>query len=67
MAKPDIIHIGGQAYRWQEICDLRRRQLEARKSARGEQPTLFELKDDCRRWQSEPVPGGIRSRRSSPP
>jgi hypothetical protein len=48
MAKPDIIHIGGQAYRWQEICDLRRQQLEVRKAVRGEQPTLFELKEDCR-------------------
>ena len=48
MAKPDFIRIGGQAYCWQEICELRRQQLEARKAARGEQPTLFELKDDCR-------------------
>jgi hypothetical protein len=48
MAKPDIILIGGHAYRWQEICELRRRQLEARKAMRSEQPTLFALKDDCR-------------------
>jgi len=48
MAKPDIILIGGQAYRWQEICDLRRQQLEVRKAVRGEQPTLFELKEDWR-------------------
>jgi hypothetical protein len=48
MAKPDIILIGGHAYRWQEICELRRQQLEARKAMRSEQPTLFELKDDHR-------------------
>jgi hypothetical protein len=48
MTKPDIILIGGHAYRWQEICELRRRQLAAVKAARGQQPTLFELKDDCR-------------------
>jgi hypothetical protein len=48
MAKPDIILIGGHAYRWQEICELRRQQLAAVKAARGEQPTLFALKDDCR-------------------
>jgi hypothetical protein len=48
MAKPDIIHIGGQAYRWQEICDLRRRQLETRKDAEPRQLALFTLKDDRR-------------------
>jgi hypothetical protein len=29
MTKPDIILIGGHAYRRQEICELRRQQLEA--------------------------------------
>jgi hypothetical protein len=48
MAKPDIILIGGHAYRWQEICELRRQQLETRKAARVEQPTLFDLKADYR-------------------
>jgi len=48
MAKPDIICIGGQAYRWQEICELRRQQLEAWKVAQYRQLALFELKDDCR-------------------
>jgi hypothetical protein len=28
VAKPDIILIGGHAYRWQEICELRRQQLQ---------------------------------------
>jgi hypothetical protein len=48
MAKPDIILIGGHAYRWQEICELRRQQLEAWKAARFRQLALFELKEDCR-------------------
>lgn len=48
MAKPDIIHLGGHAYRWQEVCELRRQQLEAWKAAEGHQPALFELKKDCR-------------------
>jgi hypothetical protein len=48
MTKPDVILIGGHAYRWQEICELRRRQLEAWKAARHRQLALFELKDDCR-------------------
>jgi hypothetical protein len=48
MAKPDIILIGGHAYRWQEICDLRRQQLEAWKAAQFRQLALFELKEDCR-------------------
>jgi hypothetical protein len=48
MTKPDIILIGGHAYRWQEICELRRQQLEAWKAAQPRQLALFELKNDCR-------------------
>jgi hypothetical protein len=48
MAKPDIILIGGHAYCWQEICELRRKQLEAWKTAQARQLPLFELKDDSR-------------------
>jgi hypothetical protein len=48
MAKPDIILIGGHAYRWQEICDLRRQQLEAWKATQFRQLALFDLKEDCR-------------------
>jgi hypothetical protein len=48
MSKPETIIIGGHAYRWQDIYELRRQQLAAVKAARGEQPTLFKLKDDCR-------------------
>ena len=48
MARPDTILIGGHAYSWQEICELRRRQLEARKASQPRQLALFELKDDSR-------------------
>jgi hypothetical protein len=48
MARPDIILIGGHAFSWQEICELRRKQLEAWKAAQVRQLALFELKDDSR-------------------
>jgi hypothetical protein len=48
MAKPDTIVIDGRGYSWQQLCELRRQQLEAWKATRGEQPALFELKEDCR-------------------
>jgi hypothetical protein len=48
LAKPDTIVIDGRGYSWQQLCELRRRQLEAWKAQRGAQPALFELKDDCR-------------------
>jgi hypothetical protein len=48
MARPDTIVIDGRGYSWQQLCELRRRQLEAWKAERGEQPALFELRDDCR-------------------
>ena len=48
MSRPDTIIIGGRAYRWRAILDLRRAQLEAWKKAQGEQPALFELKEDRR-------------------
>jgi hypothetical protein len=34
-------------HRWQEICELRRQQLEARKAARPRQLPLLKFKDDC--------------------
>jgi hypothetical protein len=48
MAEPDIVLIGGRAYRGQEICQLRRQQLEPWNAAQPRQLALFELKDDCR-------------------
>jgi hypothetical protein len=48
MAKPDTILIDGHAFSWQEICELRRRQLEAWKAAQPRQLALFELREDCR-------------------
>ena len=48
MSRPDNIIIDGRAYRWRDIVELRRQQLEAWKAARPEQPALFALKEDCR-------------------
>ena len=40
------IEIGGKRYLWREILQLRRDQKEAH--AKAPQPTLFELRQDCR-------------------
>jgi hypothetical protein len=48
MSKPDIIVIDGHAYRWQQLCELRRQQLDARRAEQASQLALFELKDDRR-------------------
>lgn len=48
MPKPDTIIVNGHAFSWQQLCELRRQQLEAWKASQGEQPALFELRDDCR-------------------
>jgi hypothetical protein len=48
MAKPDTIVIDGRGYSWQQLCELRRQQLEARKAEQARQLALFELRDDCR-------------------
>jgi hypothetical protein len=44
MSRPDKIIIDGRAYRWRDIVELRRQQLEAWKAARPEQPALFAIK-----------------------
>ena len=48
MSRPDSIVIDGRAYRWRDIVELRRQQLEAWKAAKPQQPPLFVLKEDCR-------------------
>jgi hypothetical protein len=48
MSRLDTVMIDGHAYRWRDIVELRRQQLEAWKAARPEQPALFTLKLDCR-------------------
>ena len=46
--KPDTIIIGGRAYSWRVILELRRTQLEAWRAAQPQQPALFDLVEDCR-------------------
>jgi|GEM_PF-505513 hypothetical protein len=48
MSRPDTILIGGRAYRWRDILEMRRQQIAAWKAARPEQPALFPLIEDCR-------------------
>ena len=57
MSRPDKIIIDGRAYRWRDIVELRRQQLEAWKAARPEQPALFALKQDCRPKAQRTVAG----------
>ena len=55
--RPDTIIIDGRAHRWRDIVELRRRQLEAWKAARPEQPALFALKVDSRPATQRTVTG----------
>ena len=48
MAKPDTIIVNGRAFSWQQLCELRRQQLEAWRAEQARQLALFELKDDRR-------------------
>ena len=48
MKKPDTIIIGGRAYSWLAILDIRRQQIEAWKAAQPKQLALFEMKLDRR-------------------
>jgi hypothetical protein len=45
MSKLRHIDIDGKRYLWRDVLQLRREQKKA--VARLQQPTLFELKDDC--------------------
>ena len=60
MAKPDTILIGGHAYSWQRLVELRRQQLEAWRAEQCRQLTLFELKQDCRPAAERTVEGRYR-------
>jgi hypothetical protein len=60
MAKPDTIIVNGHAFSWQQLCELRRQQLEAWKAERGSQPALFELRDDCRPQAERTAAGRFR-------
>lgn len=57
MAKPDTILIGGHAYSWSQLCELRRAQLTTWQAAQPRQLALFELKDDRRPAADRTVAG----------
>jgi hypothetical protein len=48
MAKPDTIIIEGRSFSWQQVCAVRRQQLEAWQASQTKQLALFELKQDTR-------------------
>lgn len=57
MKVPDIIMIGGRAYSWRAILEIRRQQIEAWRAARPAQHVLFDLKED-RRPEAERTAAG---------
>ena len=60
MTKPDTLIIDGHAYSWQTLCELRRQQLEAWRSAQPRQLALFELKNDTRPVAERTAAGRFR-------
>ena len=45
------------SWSWRWLCEIRRRQLDAWKAARPQQPALFDLKDDSRpAWEHNAAP-----------
>lgn len=48
MRPPDTILIDGRAHSWRQLCELRRRQLDAWNASRPAQPALFALRQDAR-------------------
>jgi len=46
MTRPRFIEIDGKRYLWRDILELRREQIRATWERR--QPTLFDLRHDCR-------------------
>jgi hypothetical protein len=55
--RPDTIIIGGRAYRWRDILEMRRAQIAAWKAARPDQPALFPLIADSRPKPERTVAG----------
>jgi hypothetical protein len=58
--KPDILFVDGHAFSWQRLLELRRQQLETWQARQCRQPTLFELKDDCRPQSENTAAGRYR-------
>jgi hypothetical protein len=58
MTRLKYIEIDGKRYLWREVLELRREQKKAH--VRGQQPTLFELKDDRRSEADRTAAGRYR-------
>jgi hypothetical protein len=48
MPGADTLIVDGHGFNWQRLCELRKRQLEARRASQAQQLTLFEMREDCR-------------------
>jgi hypothetical protein len=57
MVSADVFMLDGYAHSWRDLRELRRQQMEARKSSKPRQLILFELKED-RRPESERTAAG---------
>jgi hypothetical protein len=60
MSRPDTIVIDGRVYRWRDVMEPRRQQLEAWKAARPQQPAWFALRRDGRPAAESTVAGCYR-------
>jgi len=58
MSAPRFIEIDGKRYLWRDLVNLRREQRAA--ARRGEQPALFELREDCRPASERTAAGRYR-------
>jgi hypothetical protein len=48
MPRADTLIVDGHGFNWQRLCELRKRQLEARRASQAQQLTLFAMREDCR-------------------
>jgi len=55
MGTPRHVVLDGKPYLWRDLLLMRKEQRDA--ARRAEQPTLFELKEDCRPATQRNAPG----------
>ena len=57
MTRPSTIDLDGRRYLWRDIVERRKKQIAEHRKAQGNQPALFELKDDARPISERTVAG----------
>ena len=60
MRVPDTIIIDSRGFSWRRIVKLRRAQIEAWKATQPQQPSLFDLREDCRSVTERTAAGRYR-------